>query len=294
MSACPLVVESFGRRVIVELPSGERQPAEIFGKKMQAVCGDEVRMEGAQVVEILPRSTLLARTDSRGRSEVLVANINLLAVILTEEPEADPYIADRYLAGALLAGIKGMIIANKSDLPGSESFRALLDEYRSAAFPVLPVSAQTGGGLESLRKMLQNQTALLVGESGVGKSTLTNALMGGVSQKIRTLSEATGEGRHTTVSAALFNLPDGGRLIDSPGVRDYAPAPVADAQVQVGWPEIMRVMAQCRFNNCLHLREPGCAVLKAVEQGELAPRRYDSYKRLVNLMRQLLPSYERR
>lgn len=295
MSTTGKVVECFGRRVVVELAAGERRPAEIFGKKLQAVCGDEVTLDSQdKVTAVLPRHSLLARTDSRGRAELLVANISLLGVILTEQPPADAYIADRYLAGAALAGIKSMVLANKSDLARNEDFTRLLGEYRQAGYAVLDVSAHTGQGLEELQEVLKDETALLVGESGVGKSTLTNALMQGTAQAVRALSTATGEGRHTTVSAALFNLPNGGRLIDSPGVRDYAPAPVSDAQVQFGWPEIVARRDACRFNDCLHLREPACAVIKAVADGEIAARRYESYKRLLNLMRQLLPSYERR
>lgn len=295
MTAIARVVECFGRRVVLEFSSGQRQAAQVFGKKLSPVCGDEVRVdEQGQVVEVLPRRTLLARTDSRGRSESLVANLTLVAVILTEQPAADPYVADRYLAGAALANVRGVVLINKADLAESEEFAALQAEYRLAGYSVLKISALNGDGLEPLRELLRNETTLLVGESGVGKSTVSNALIAGNARATRTLSDATGEGRHTTVSAASFNLPAGGRLIDSPGVRDYAPAPVADAQVQQGWPEIMKCLGQCRFNDCLHLREPGCAVTAAVERGEIAPRRYESYKRLLNLMRQLLPSYERR
>ena len=108
------------------------------------------------------------------------------------------------------------------------------------------------------------------------------------------LSDSTGEGRHTTVSTALFRIPGCGELIDSPGVRDYAPALVEDARVQTGWPEILALAPNCRFNNCLHLREPSCAVINAVDSGALAARRYESYKRLLNIMRGLAPDYERR
>jgi ribosome biogenesis GTPase len=135
---------------------------------------------------------------------------------------------------------------------------------------------------------------MLVGQSGMGKSTLTNALAPESLRPTRTISESTGEGRHTTVSTALFRIPGSGELIDSPGVRDYAPPPVADSQVQVGWPEILALASQCRFNNCLHLREPGCAVTEAVAANRIPPRRYESYKRLINIMRGLPPEYERR
>ena len=147
---------------------------------------------------------------------------------------------------------------------------------------------------QPLQAQLCNHVAMFVGQSGVGKSTLTNRLAPESARATRTLSDSTGEGRHTTVSTALFKMPAGGELIDSPGVRDYAPPLVDDATVQVGWPEILTRAPQCRFNNCLHLREPGCAVTAAVTAGEVPPRRYESYKRLLNIMRGLAPEYERR
>lgn len=299
------VIESFGRRVIVECADGARLPAELFGKRLNCVCGDEVSVRTPQaqrqgdtvkVMAVAPRRTLFARTDSRGRTESLAANLSLIAVLLAPQPMSDPYVADRYLAGAAYAGIKGMIVANKADLASAadSAFRALLDEYRNASYPVLELSAQDPSSLSELRALLRGQLTMLVGQSGVGKSTLTNALIPQSSRATRTLSDATGEGRHTTVSTALFRIEDGGELIDSPGVRDYAPPLIEDAQVQMGWPEILALASHCRFNNCLHLREPGCAVTDAVAGGAFAPRRYESYKRLLNIMRGLAPDYERR
>jgi ribosome biogenesis GTPase len=294
------VVESYGRRVILALENGERQQAEVFGKRMRVVCGDRVMVEtnpatqALQVKEALPRSTHFTRTDSHGQPEVLAANITQLIVLISEQPACDPYIVDRYLAGAELGGIKAMVVITKQDLEPSAQFNQYAEEYRQAGYAVFKVSAQATKGLADLRASLTNEVSMLVGESGVGKSTLTNALMGNTAQLTRELSDATGEGRHTTVSSALFNLPDGGALIDSPGVRDYAPAPVSDLQVAFGWREFRAYAGQCKFNNCLHLREPGCAVIAAVTSGVINARRYDSYKRLLNLMRQLLPSYERR
>lgn len=299
------VVESFGRRVIVETADGARRPAELFGKRLSCVCGDEVEMrmpspgsgDVAKVIAVAPRRALFARTDSRGRTEPLAANLSLLAVIIAPHPEPDPYIADRYLAGAVLAGgITGLVIVNKAELPSAAEpqFQALTREYAHAGYEVLQTSAREDAGLEALRSRLAGQLAMLVGQSGVGKSTLTNRLTGGSARATRSLSDATGEGRHTTVSTALFGIPGSGELIDSPGVRDYAPPLVDDASIQVGWPEIHAAAAHCRFNNCLHLREPGCAVLAAVAAGRLSARRYESYKRLLNIMRGLAPHYERR
>ncbi|HEY0941234.1 MAG TPA: ribosome small subunit-dependent GTPase A [Steroidobacter sp.] len=298
------VIESFGRRVIVESQAGVRMPAELFGKRLNCVCGDEVMIRGpqgsgdvAKVVRVLPRRSLFARTDSRGRTEPLAANLSLLVVIIAPEPEPDLFIADRYLAGAALANIAGALIVNKSELAGAQEpeFQARVNDYERAGYRVLRISAKHDEqSVAPVRALLAGASAMLVGQSGVGKSTLTNRLAPESERATRSLSDATGEGRHTTVSTALFRLASGGELIDSPGVRDYAPPPVEDAMVQVGWPEILALAPECRFNNCLHIREPGCAVTAAVAEKSLSPRRYESYKRLLNIMRGLAPEYERR
>jgi ribosome biogenesis GTPase / thiamine phosphate phosphatase len=298
------VTESFGRRVIVETADGARRPAELFGKRLTCVCGDEVlirdpsRSSGdvSKVVSVLPRRSLFSRTDSRGRTEPLAANLTLLVVIIAPNPEPDLYIADRYLAGAALAGISGALVVNKSELPraAEEDFIAGVRDYELAGYPVVRLSAKLDPSVEPIRALLAGACGMLVGQSGVGKSTLTNRLAPESERPTRSLSDSTGEGRHTTVSTALFRLPGGGELIDSPGVRDFAPPPVEDAMIQVGWPEILKLAPQCRFNNCLHVREPGCAVLDAVTGRSISARRYESYKRLLNIMRGLAPEYERR
>ena len=298
------VIESFGRRVTVATAAGTTLPAELFGKRLTCVCGDEVtirppsRSSGdiAKVVTVAPRRSMFARTDSRGRTEPLAANLSLLAVIVAPEPIPDPYIADRYLAGAALAGIAGIVVVNKSELPGAAGaeFQTYVSEYEAAGYEVLRLSAHTADTVAPLKARLAGAVAMLVGQSGMGKSTLTNALVPESARPTRTISESTGEGRHTTVSTALFRIPGSGELIDSPGVRDYAPPPVEDSQVQVGWPEILALAPRCRFNNCLHLREPGCAVTAAVAANRIPPRRYESYKRLINIIRGLPPEYERR
>ena len=299
------VIESFGRRVTVATADGATFPAELFGKRLTCVCGDEVTIRGAsrasgdvaKVVTVTPRRTTFARTDSRGRTEPLAANLSLLAVIVAPEPVPDPYIADRYLAGAALAGITGIVVVNKSDLSDAAAdaeFQAYVGEYETAGYEVLRLSAHNADTVAPLKARLAGTVAMFVGQSGMVKSTLTNTLAPASSRPTRTISESTGEGRHTTVSTALFRIPGSGELIDSPGVRDYAPPPVEESQVQVGWPEVLALASQCRFNNCLHLREPGCAVIAAVTANRISPRRYESYKRLINIMRGLPPEYERR
>lgn len=295
------IVEAYGRRAIVECESGERVLCEVFGKRLAVVCGDRVRVSFAyaqdvpRIVERLPRASVFARMDSQGRTEELAANLSLLAVLMAPEPHPDAFIVDRYLAGAAYAGIDGCVVVNKCDLPSAQSaeFNELVREFERAGFHVLRVSAVMSAGIDELAEHLQGHTAMLVGQSGVGKSSLTNVLVPQSMRPTRAISASTREGRHTTVSAALFRLPNGGELIDTPGVRDYAPPAVGEAQIQKGWPEIVQLAPHCRFNNCLHLREPACAVLQAVQEGKVAARRYEGYKRLINLMRVLVPSYER-
>jgi len=295
-TATARVVECFGRRVIVQSPNGVRAPAAVFGKRLEVLCGDDVNIRRnasdgeLQIFEVQPRRSVFARTDSRGRTELLVANLTLLCVVIAPEPAPDFYMVDRYLAGAAYAGLRTLVLLNKSEL----SDDSLLSEYAHAGYRTLSVSAIQETGVETLRTLLTGEIFLLAGQSGVGKSTLTNALIPDSTQSTRELSVASGEGKHTTVSAALFDLPQGGALIDSPGVRDYAPPPLDDNKVQVGWPEILQLAPQCRFNDCLHLREPGCAVLAALESNSISARRYEGYKRLMNIMRGLLPSHERR
>lgn len=298
------VIESFGRRVIVETAAHVRLPAELFGKRLNCVCGDDVTVrppssnsgDTVKVVSVAPRRSTFARSDSRGRTETLAANLSLLLVIVAPVPEPDWYIVDRYLAGAALAGIAGALIVNKTELPGAleQQFQQYVRDYEQAGYTVVRVSARNEPSVQPVRDLLVGTTAMLVGQSGVGKSTLTNRLAPESERATRTLSDATGEGRHTTVSTALFRLQSGGELIDSPGVRDFAPPPVEDAMVQVGWPEILKAAPECRFNNCLHVREPGCAVLAGVAASTISARRYESYKRLLNIMRGLAPEYERR
>jgi ribosome biogenesis GTPase len=201
-------------------------------------------------------------------------------------PACDLFIVDRYLAGARYADIASVLISNKCDLPRSNEDESAISAYRAAGVPMLEVSARSRHGMDALRELLAGRRTLLAGQSGVGKSTLFNELSGGAFRATRTLSPATREGRHTTVSSAIVTCP-WGELVDSPGVRDYAPPLVALRDVQRGFAEIEAAASQCRFQDCLHAREPECAVRGAVETSQIDERRYESYRRLLNLTRQL-------
>lgn len=286
------VVESYGRRAVVERPDGARAACKLKRRGLDLVAGDNVRLELQagddewNVTERLPRRNVLCRSDSRGRSESLAANLDQLGVVVAPRPACDPFIVDRYLAGASYAGIEALLVVNKLDLPSEAGDLSFVEPYRALGLPVVAVSAHTRAGLETLIARLAGKRSLLAGQSGVGKSSLLNALAGEAVRATGGLSQASGEGRHTTVSSAILRTP-WGEIADSPGVRDYAPPVVPLKDVQSGFVEVARRAPECRFLDCLHLREPQCAVQAAVESGEIDARRYESYRRLLNLTRQL-------
>ena len=289
---------TFGRRVDVRLTSGEQVPARVKGRLLHPVCGDRVIVEPIAnepdwlLSDILARSNELTRPDSRGRKEVLAANVSLIAVVAADPPKPDWFIVDRYLSAAELMEVKAAIVFNKIDLAAdAASDEPVLGDYERIGYPVLRCSAKNNEGLEPLAALLKNETAILVGQSGVGKSSIINKISNDPLLRIGVVSSKTGEGRHTTVNSAMRRLPGGGAVIDSPGVRDYAPSVSANDQLVYGFREIAELGENCRYANCRHLREPGCAVKAAVETSTVSPRRYESYKRLVNLTEKLNPSH---
>jgi ribosome biogenesis GTPase / thiamine phosphate phosphatase len=286
------VVASYGKRLIVEDSLGLRAPAFVGRRGLRLVCGDRVRWVASgdggnvAVLEVLPRDTELSRPDSRGRVEVLAANIDQVVVVCAPEPTPDPFIIDRYLAAAEVMGAKALVAWNKADLPAAGAVQDLA-EFRAVGYPVLRVSALAQEGLAALRGELADYCSILVGQSGVGKSSLLNALVPGIDIATAQVSTATGEGRHRTTATSLYALPGGGTLLDSPGVRDFAPA-LADPRLAAsGFREIVAASRHCRFANCRHMQEPGCAVKEGVEAGAVHPRRYESYRRLLRLTEDL-------
>lgn len=286
------VVESYGRRVVVERADGARAPCKLKRKNLDLVAGDLVRIMFAPgddewtVTERLPRRNVLSRCDSRGRTESLAANLDQLGVVVAARPACDPFVVDRYLAGARYAGIDALLIVNKLDLPADAGDLSFVEPLRALGIAIVAVSARSGAGLQALVEQLAGRRSLLAGQSGVGKSSLLNALAGEAVRATGALSQGSGEGRHTTVSSAILRTP-WGEIADSPGVRDYAPPVVPIKDVQLGFAEIAARARECRFLDCLHLREPQCAVRAGVEAGNIDPRRYESYRRLLNLTRQL-------
>lgn len=287
------VIATFGRHLLVRDAAGREYRARPFGRALTVVCGDEVRCrldarhDEVHVVEVLPRRTALWRANLRGGSEPVVANLTHLLVVLAPLPAADFFIVDRYLAAANGGGMAATLVINKSELGIDAGMRRELDVYRAAGYESLACSAVTGEGVAELGSRLgAGGVAALVGQSGVGKSSLLRCLVPNAEVAVGELVRAE-EGRHTTTAARLFELPGGAALIDSPGVRDFAPAIESLDERSLGFVEIALLAPGCRFLDCRHMREPGCAVRTAAESGELAARRYESYRRLRRLREEL-------
>ncbi len=287
------IIAVYGRDLLVRDASGTELRARPRGRRMSVVCGDDVLCERDPahgeiiVTETRPRHTALYRSNLRGEAEPVLANISQLFVVLAPKPTPDLFVVDRYVAAAVSAHIVPTLVLNKADLPVDDALSGGLAAYRAAGYRTLECSAKAGDGVEELLESTAGSVAALVGQSGVGKSSLLRRLVPQAEAQVGELDRDE-EGRHTTTTSRMFDLPHGGHLIDSPGVRDFAPAiDKLDART-MGFAEVERLAPGCRFQDCQHMREPSCAVRAAAESGELDARRYESYRRMRRLYEELV------
>jgi ribosome biogenesis GTPase len=283
-----LVIATYGRRLGLRLDEGGEITGRIKGKTIQPVCGDKVEVQPIPnepewlIAKILPRDNQLTRPNQRGKVEVLAANLGAIVVVVADLPVPDWFIVDRYICAAELIGAATAIVFNKTDLGEIEvSSATALAEYAEIGYVTLRCSAKRNSNLEPLLDFLASRTAIIVGQSGVGKSSIINKLTTGGERLTAEISKSRGAGRHTTVNSVLLPLANGGAVIDSPGVRDYAPAIDNPADAVHGYREVRESGFHCRFGNCRHLREPGCNVKADVAAGKISARRYESYRRLL-------------
>lgn len=254
-----------------------------------ATIGDRVEItvvgaESGMIDAVLPRSRALVRKAPSARGEymqVIVANPDqAVFVFACHRPEPRFGMLDRFLVISEKQGIPGLVIANKIDLVGDKEARALFGIYEQIGYPVIYTSARTGEGLDTLRQELQGRLSVLSGPSGVGKSSLLNALQPGLGLEVKTVSQATRKGRHTTVVRELFELAGGGYVADTPGIRALALWDIEPEELDGYFPEMAPRVTECEYNDCTHTHEPNCAIRQAVEHGEIPARRYNSYLRL--------------
>ncbi len=254
------------------------------------VAGDKViwraGAEQTGVIESrLERHSLLERPDNFGRLKAVAANIDQMLIVISPEPSPQPNLIDRYLVAAELMNIRPVLVLNKADLlhPDNEAMIAeLLAVYQDLGYQTCLVvsSRHQAPKLGELPTLINDRTSIVVGQSGVGKSSLINTLLPDAKLAVGELSSATGEGTHTTTQAKLFHLPSGGQLIDSPGIRDFSLWHIDVQQLQLGFVEIAAQLGHCRFRDCKHEEEPGCAIQAAVDDGLIDEVRFDSYERI--------------
>ncbi len=283
-----LVVGAHGRHLVVQTPDGTRVLCHLRGKKTEAVVGDRVRWQPTGdegVIEhVEARRNLLFRQDE-WRTKSFAANLDALLILVAVEPPFSESQLARALIAAASAGVPAWIGLNKTDLPTVDAARERLAPYRAMGIDVVEMAlkADPQGSLQTLQPLLQGRTTLVLGPSGMGKSTLINRCVPQASAQVGEISLALNAGRHTTTTTTWYALgegPDAGALIDSPGFQEFGLRQIAPADLAGLMPDFAKHMGDCRFYNCTHRHEPGCGVRAAAERAEIAPSRYRIYGEL--------------
>lgn len=288
--------------VLLDDSAGEVIPCKVKGNfRLKGIrttnpvaVGDRVTLlrnadGSAYITAVAPRRNYIIRRASNLSKEasILAANLDGCMLVATlKHPVTATTFIDRFLATAEAYSVPATLVINKTDLLDTDDDRELLEAvrylYESIGYNVVPVSAHTGEGLDRLRELLQGRTTLLSGNSGVGKSTLINDLIPGLDLRTAAISDVHDQGTHTTTFSEMFPLPFGGWIIDTPGVRGFGTIEMTPQEVSHYFPEIFRASDECRFGDCSHTHEPGCAVLKALEENRIAQSRYNSYLSILN------------
>ncbi len=282
-----LVVASYGKRYDVELADKIRISCVTRGKKTDLACGDHVNIKLTATTEgvvesSLPRTTLLYRSNAI-KSKILASNVTQIVIVLATQPSFYEALLNRCLIAAEAAKIKPLIVLNKCDLTDVDNAKAKLQLYADLGYQVVHLSAKQD--IHSIKQYLANHQSVLVGQSGMGKSTIINALLPHVNVRTQEISTVLDSGKHTTTATHLYHL-DGlaftepSSLIDSPGLQEFGLNHLSNEQVELAFKEFKPYLGKCRFNNCKHTHEPDCAILNAVKAGKISTTRLNFYQQL--------------
>ncbi|QDX81133.1 ribosome small subunit-dependent GTPase A [Denitratisoma sp. DHT3] len=283
MKAVGTVVAAFGRHYEIELDQGGRLTGFPRGKKSPYACGDRVELtssgaDQARITAHLPRTSLLYRSDEY-RQKLIAANATQLVLVVATEPNFSEELLDRALVAAEHDDLGVVIVLNKCDLTDKLSAaRAVLAPYQALGYPVVELCARNDVG--PLRPFLAGQLSVLVGQSGMGKSTLINTLVPDAAAATREISAALDSGKHTTTHARLYRIDDDSRIIDSPGLQEFGLAHLDRHGIESGFREFRPHLGQCRFRDCHHRAEPDCALKNAVASAQISTRRLGSFLRI--------------
>ena len=278
-----LIISSFGRQFIVEL-DGKTYQAVTRSKKTEYVVGDVVKLdiinqEQAQIMDLIPRQNLVYRSD-RNRSKIIASNIHQIIIVVAIKPNFNPAFLDSCLISAETSGIKPLILVNKMDLAESAEFAQQLEDLyvKQLGYSLIKISASKDCG--ALIPWLENKRSLLIGQSGMGKSTITNIICPEAGARVKEITKYETSGAHTTTNATLYHINQTSDLIDCPGLQEFGLFHIEADQLAEYFPEMRDLLGQCKFMNCRHLQEPNCAVSQAVKNGKINPERYAFYQRL--------------
>ncbi len=277
------IVAAHGRHFLVRTEQHNSLDCITRGRKLDVVCGDRVDVNATSpdqgiIEKVHSRSSLFKRSDLF-RTKPIAANVTQVAIMVAPRPSWSEELLQRCLLAAENQHLPVLIIANKADLPEHQSLLDSLGEYPAMGYRVIPICAKNGFG--DLAKYLEGQLTLLVGQSGMGKSTLINTLFPEADAPVEAFSEALDSGRHTTTHSRLYQLNDKSAVIDSPGFQEFALAHLSFSDIESGMPDFKPYLGKCRFRDCHHQSEPGCAIQKAVEEGKISAHRLSFFHQVI-------------